>query len=378
MIAATLRSVHKGLVRSFGVLLVLICIPISCASGPPNIALGARCTIRPLPTYPLTCSPGDSSVLTDGKFTSGHFWTSKTTAGWEQSGPVEILLDLGGDRSYSALRFSTARGTGGDVYYPAHVFVFAGNRADSFSYLGDAAWSEQNYAGGYETNRFSLSFPEIRSRYVLLRVIPQGEYLFCDEIEVLGSPGGTTPAGGMPMDSLRNLTVRLKETAIRARLLQGDVETMLRPAAQGGEAADSLRAIRKRIGMSFPQDADIRSLREKTMAIRADLYRREHPGESLIALRVSPWIPLSPVEIPDTEAGTTNDLVMPRGGSTTMGLFLFNAASQEMTVKFSATVRDTTVARCRTSVAGFITAADLICTPDPLIPRPRRRDPLPG
>lgn len=120
--------------------------------------------------------------------------------------------------------------------------------------------------------------------------------------------------------------------------------------------------------MSFPQDAGIRSLREKTMAIRADLYRREHPGVSLISLRVSPWIPIGSVDIPEAEAVTTSDLVMPCGGSATMGLFLFNAGSQEMTVKFSATVRDTTVARCRTSVAGFITAADLICTPDPLIP----------
>lgn len=290
MTAIAVISNRTGLVRSLGVLMALVCLSLSCTSGPPNVAKGARCTVRPLPEYPLTCPPQNSGVLTDGNFTSGHFWKSQSTAGWEQSGPVEILMDLGSERAFSTLRFSTARGTGGDVYYPAHVFVFAGNRSDRFAFLGDAAWDDANVPGAYETHIFSLSFPATIARYVLVRVIPQGEYLFCDEIELLGAPAGTAPQAGMSVDSIRGLTLRLKETARTARLLQNDVETLLRANTSAGKEAEGLRAMSRRIGLSFPDEDGTRSLQAEAREVRAAIYRRQHPGSS----RGTPGLAMDP------------------------------------------------------------------------------------
>lgn len=41
-----------------------------------NLALGKKYTLSVKPNYPLTAPVTDTTSLTDGVFTTGHFWTN--------------------------------------------------------------------------------------------------------------------------------------------------------------------------------------------------------------------------------------------------------------------------------------------------------------
>ena len=49
-----------------------------------NIALEKSYTVDPPANYPLCTDDDDENQLTDGKFTEGHFWATKSTVGWQE------------------------------------------------------------------------------------------------------------------------------------------------------------------------------------------------------------------------------------------------------------------------------------------------------
>jgi hypothetical protein len=51
--------------------------------GDGNIAMGKSYTMSKQPNYQLTVDTADVVQLTDGKYTKDHFWSSKTTVGWQ-------------------------------------------------------------------------------------------------------------------------------------------------------------------------------------------------------------------------------------------------------------------------------------------------------
>ncbi len=181
-------------------LLVAFYTNFSSCSSPRNIAEGRPCTVSPSPSYPLTALPSQISVLTDGRYTRGKFWTQRSTVGWFEPGNVKITIDLGAAYSVGSISFSTARGEAADVRYPEHVYAFLGHDLDHLAYAGDIMPRELLH-GGYETRLFTLDAVNLRGRYVLLVAYPDGPYLFCDEIVVnegaVGhEPDSTTTAAG--------------------------------------------------------------------------------------------------------------------------------------------------------------------------------------
>src|SRR6185369_5754716 len=123
-----------------------------------------------LPNYPLTAHASDQTSLTDGKYTFGHFWASRTTVGWENSGTVEILIDLEKSSSIDTITFSTARGNLAGVNYPANIHAFIGTDKEHFFYAGDVAQGSVNSPGAYETRKFKLESIKAVGRYVLFEV----------------------------------------------------------------------------------------------------------------------------------------------------------------------------------------------------------------
>src|SRR5208337_4133163 len=100
-----------------------------------NIALGRPYTLYPQPNYPLCNGPDVTKQLTDGKYTSGYFWTQKSTVGWVHKYPV-ITIDLGEIYPIRGLSYNTAAGVAG-VQWPSHIYVFVSDDGKSFFEAGD-------------------------------------------------------------------------------------------------------------------------------------------------------------------------------------------------------------------------------------------------
>ncbi|MBI4028303.1 MAG: hypothetical protein HY360_25185 [Verrucomicrobia bacterium] len=49
-----------------------------------NIALDKPYTVDPPANYPLCTDDNDDVQLTDGDYTKGHFWATKSTVGWQE------------------------------------------------------------------------------------------------------------------------------------------------------------------------------------------------------------------------------------------------------------------------------------------------------
>lgn len=172
------------------------------------------------PNYKGSVSSGDKVALTDGLYTNdahSRFWSKKTTVGWSGKSRVSITIDLGQIEPLENLSFNTAAGTA-NVHFPQNVYVFVSDDAEHYKYVGDASYDQDRQYGTYEIRKFSLNNINYEARYVTLEIIPEGKYLFTDEIEVLkGKAADSEPIGnsfsqkarGAVIDSLKNQTHKL-------------------------------------------------------------------------------------------------------------------------------------------------------------------------
>lgn len=173
----------KNLKWFSGFLILLIC---SCSnvSKSQDIALNKQYTVSSPANYALASPDADHKLLTDGIYTNGYFWTTKTTVGWQYQKRVNIEIDLNQPSPIDDITFNTVRG-GAGVEFPSNIFVFTSTDKKTYTYAGDAAVDPGNVHGTYEIKKFALSGINRTARYVQLVIIPNGAFVFCDEIEVI-------------------------------------------------------------------------------------------------------------------------------------------------------------------------------------------------
>lgn len=152
-----------------------------------NLARGRPYTMTK-PTYRLCMDPEDSTQLTDGVYTQGHFWTRKTTVGWGGRRPALITIDLGRDQPIKGLSCSTAAGVA-DVHLPARILVFVSPDGQLWHESGNLVRLHQQHSvlpeyGEYATCRLWTDRLGTHGRYIALYVEPEATYTFLDEIEV--------------------------------------------------------------------------------------------------------------------------------------------------------------------------------------------------
>jgi len=151
-----------------------------------NIALGKKYTMA-RPNYALCTDPGDATQLTDGEYTRGYFWTQKTTVGWSHGAPRFISVDLGQAQPIRGVSFSTAAGVAG-VEWPAALVVFVSADGTAWHAAGDlvelSARKSEPPTGRYATHVFWTDELATHGRFLQIAAVPQGPYLFVDEIEV--------------------------------------------------------------------------------------------------------------------------------------------------------------------------------------------------
>lgn len=301
----------------------------SCyASG--NIALGRPYILSSTPNYPLTAAATDTRLLTDGKYTVGHFWTRKTTLGWQNQQSVEILIDLGEPALLEKLTLRSARGTEGGVNFPGHIFAFTGPDTEHFLYLGDLAADPDNAAGKYMVKQFALENIGKRGRFVLLAMVANGPFIFTDEIEIYGGEKGSGESGSMSLTEVRSLVDSKRRIEIERKMLRG----LLAELAQQGMETDGIRQFDDPI-KAAQCSSEIAKLESAALRRRAELLQRRFPEQQLVVERVDPWQVFSPLHDPVSGNAQAVSIILPRKGHGYAALALTNVSLRDQKLSLS-------------------------------------------
>jgi hypothetical protein len=209
----------------------------------PDIARGASYTLAPAPNYSYCTEAGDATQLTDGVYTTGHFWTQATTVGWTNETPV-ITIDLGSVRAVRGLTYNTAALSGAGVRWPDHIFIFTADQDKKFHFAGDLAELHQRHAvlpavDTFTVHKFWTDELTTHGRYVALVVITS-PYAFVDEIEVFeGDPAWiSTPLEGEGFDDLKQAADQHVTAASMRLRVVGDMRAIVQEAADKNAPAD--------------------------------------------------------------------------------------------------------------------------------------------
>ncbi len=333
----------------------------SCAAAT-NLALNKSYSVSIQHNYRLTAPATDKTSLTDGKYTSGHFWTQKSTVGWQGIKNLEIMIDLEKISTIDSLSFSTARGTRGDVHFPSHIVVFTGPDKEHLLYVGDIAKDSDSHPVAYETKRLPLNRIGARGRYVLLEIEVKGYYLFCDEIEVLEGEHNSGRTGNLSINDARKLAqqiVRLdNEKNILANLL-GQLQKSL-----GSQLTD--RVVKHKEEISNMQDAE--AFEAEILKLRGAALRSQFPGRQILVKNISPWGPLSPVSLSAGRSSDVISLTIPRGGYENTALLITNLSAGFRQISLSLDRLHEKAPELSLYEAPFIKNAAMQYVPDPLVP----------
>ena len=301
-----------------------------------NISVHKPYTVSPIQNYELTAQSTDTTSLTDGKFTSGYFWTQKSTLGWQNVRTVEIMIDLRKSSNIDSIVFNTARGTQAGVNYPAQIAAFVGPSRDQFYYVGDVANDPGNVIGSYQTKKFTLNGISTRGRYVLLEVRLSGSYLFCDEIEVIEGAQVTQKTGALTLEDARVVTEKLRRLDIEKEFLTSLIDKLKSTIILDADSMQiqRLAEIQQQVN-TLTETADAAVLEADILNCRAALLQAKFPGKRFLLETVNPWAPLSPLSAFVDTPQQTVSMTIPQGGYDYAALVVTNltAESQQLSIQ---------------------------------------------
>jgi|GEM_PF-1480872 len=356
----------------------LVALAPSCQAAT-NLALGKSYTMSPLPEYPWSAPPTDTTSLTDGKYTTDYFWTQKTTVGWHPVTSVEILIDLEKVGVIEGITFNTARGDFAGVFYPLQIHVFVGPDKEHFTYFGDMAEQPKNIPGPYQVTKFEFGGINAKGRFVLLEIIASNRSgVFCDEIEVLEGQVDSGVVGNLDVITVRNILDFLKWDSVEQKLLRTFLEQPVRAfngtfnlIAQVQGAGQSAKK------MAAPTDTDKIPGLDSTageavnglyLSVRADALRKKFPQDKLLVESIDPWgihTPFNPV------SGQPLDRVslsIPVGGYDNAAFLVTNITQETQTIQVSLTAPSGNFAALSLFQAPFVRSSSEEYVPDPLAP----------
>ncbi len=351
---STVRIIAVGILLAFG--------SLALAAGPPpaerevkvgdNMAIGAKYTLRPAPNYRLCTDPDDIVQLTDGKSTTGHFWTQKGTVGWSGAAYAVITVDLGKVQPISGVAFTTAAGAA-QVTWPAAVQILTSDDGKTYHNAGDLVSLDREVHGplpeGYAIRRMTTSQLKTRGRYVRFVAIPPagGSYLFVDEVEVLRGPEELltqTPTGEL-VEDVADLFIEWRSKSALTLRFEADataLETQLRKTPLPDEAVrarllDRLAGVRKeldpaaiQVDRSFRAILPLSEAHGRLFQIQAGLWQATGCAP-LTAEAAGPWDPLDPFS-PPTGADRAIEVHAMRGEHRAAALNLYNSGDKPLEV----------------------------------------------
>ncbi len=179
--------------KSLFLLLTVVLTVLGLSGGEVNLARGCSYIMNPIPRYPACSGPEDATDLTDGRFTEKKpMALDRGAVGWRvgKSPEVNITIDLGAVKKFNRVTFSTGGGSN-SISYPSFINVEVSGNGSDFYQLGCLTALSKNpwppVDAGYRNLVFDADFQAVEARYVRLRCIISGLFMFCDEIEVFAS-----------------------------------------------------------------------------------------------------------------------------------------------------------------------------------------------
>jgi hypothetical protein len=274
-----------------------------------NIALHQPVTFSVAPNYSLTKDADDAAQITDGIYTKGKFWTQKTSAGWQNSSPVVITIDLGKVQPIAGISYNTAAGDAG-VTWPSSILIATSDDAKTWHYAGDLVTLDKNTppSPGYSVHRYVTHQLKAKGRYLALGVVCK-PYLFTDEIEVYrGSAELLQQPQGIDSDDIKLLILY---NAIQGRLrrdwqsVKSTVDAAALTPTQRQNLLTRLAALQEEMRQlplpdieTFKAILPLNDLDAKILAVHAALLRARHLPP-LVAWKAPRYAYLSPLDAPD-------------------------------------------------------------------------------
>ena len=264
---------------------------------PENLALKKPYVLAPAPNYSYCTDAGDASQLTDGVYSQGHFWTQKTTVGWNNASPVFCTIDLGRVQPICGVSWSCAAGVAG-VAWPECLYVLASDDKKAWTFLGDlcvlGTESRVPPEKGYAQFRYASDKMKGRGRYVCVVAASQ-PFCFADEIEVWRGPDawleGDPPGQKAADPKAFYLQARIRSGV--AGRLRADLASILSQAdgVSGPDAVAKIRARAEALKEQIPAFAESLPADQKTVLPYGVLH------ESILALH-APVLRAAGVEKP--------------------------------------------------------------------------------
>lgn len=353
-------------VRACLFFIVLFLAEISGAAQ--NIALHKSYTLSVSPNYRNTAPSSDKTSLTDGIYTKGYFWAATTTVGWEHV-PVSITIDLEQSQPISSVTFNTVRRQDQFVNFPKNIFVFISNDDENYQYAGDAADDTGNVPGPYLVKKFVLNNINSTGRYIRISVIPNGTFVFCDEIEVWK---GTQNALRQTYPILKS-NLRLAEDSIK------NIEFLkqnLRRTVNNLETSDgkvnfrrntTIDQIKKSLSRQNISDIELHDLRRQVGVVNAR-YAQSVGNSSFLVQRYNPWDTLSQFYLPDNSSSLpiAFSYSIPKGLSEYGAFVITNTATSVKTFQFNLNQKGTSASIDLFTVP-FVPTTNGDEVPDPLV-----------
>lgn len=347
-------------------ILLWIIVFFSSSMKAQNIALHKSYTLSTLPNYKYSAPSNDKLSLTDGVYTKLHFWTQRTTVGW-QGRQVTITIDLSSVQPIEAVTFNTARKTNVRANFPANIYVFFSQDSVNYTYEGDAADTPDNLPGGYLVKKFILSGLSGRARYVSLRIIPTGKLIFCDEIEVL--KGHNAPElNTRPI--IKNLDVAvdsLKEQDFNRKNLMLSIENLGITGRNEKDNVDYADLTAKLNNKNISKN-EIETISKKLRLDHALALHNEFKSR-LIFEKYSPWDSLNEFHEPKANSSFLQYQFSIFVGDVQYGAFVVsNSDSKEQSIQFSISKPDSIINNIELFNVPFVPTSNFRKVLDPLVP----------
>ncbi|MBV5329509.1 MAG: DUF4091 domain-containing protein [Chlorobium sp.] len=318
--------------NKFLLILVLFCnlsVSVSTCNGAVNLAKEKPYSVFPLQNYALSAPSTDTTALTDGRYSYGAFWTQKTTVGWRGTKTVEILIDLEKESNVGSITFNTARGSHAAVYYPTYISAFIGSDKDHLQYVGDLAVNIENKFGLYEVRKFELNDIHAQGRYVFLEVVPQGTFVFCDEIEVLEGSFIGKNRGTLTVEQAQTFTDQIRKTGI-AELLNKQAGSLNNKEIAGGE----IEQIKQQV-LSLENMNDVEAVESKMLEFRRAALNVRFPGNEIIVQNIDTWAHQDTRICPDDASPFVFSFMLPKGGYASKAFSVTNLSSRAQNIGVS-------------------------------------------
>jgi hypothetical protein len=270
----------------------------SCQSQ--NLAFHKKYALSVKPNYPYAADSLDQTSLTDGIYSKGRFWTEPSTDGWQRK-PVTITIDLENVEPIKEVTFNTVRSQGVGISFPKNILIFISDDKRNFKYVGDAADIPINLPGETYLKKFSLDEINLSGRFVTISVIPEGQYIFCDEIEVLKGKIPANPKINLiNTDSLKTVIDSLKKPNHNKRELLRAVESFENVQKKNTVSIkinSKTSAIRSELSDQNILGKDLLTIKKKIQKEYA-LYLRNKFGVPFIVQKYNPWDSLNEFHFP--------------------------------------------------------------------------------